>query len=62
MPKDQVNRTEDGAGSPADLLKTAARFRRHAQQFSVDPLGKHWERYADELEARAQQLTKQDEM
>jgi hypothetical protein len=56
MSEDQVYRTKYGPESPAYLLKMAAKFRQHAQQFSADPMAKHWERYADDLEARAARL------
>jgi hypothetical protein len=53
MSGDQVNRTKDGAESPADLLRRAARFRQHAQHFADDPMRPHLERCVDGLEARA---------
>jgi hypothetical protein len=59
MSDDPVNRTKDGAGSPAYLLRMADKFRQHAQRFSADPMAKHWERYADDLEALAARLGEQ---
>jgi len=55
---DQVNRTAENARSPAELLKMAASFRRHALFFVDDPMGAQLEKYADELEARAWRDTK----
>jgi hypothetical protein len=58
MSGDQVNRTAEDARSPAELLKKAARVRRHALLFADDPMGAQQEKYADELEARARRETK----
>jgi hypothetical protein len=35
--RNQVNRAADDAGSPAELLEMATRFRRHALLFVDDP-------------------------
>jgi hypothetical protein len=59
MPEDQAKLTKEGTEAPADLLEMAARFRQHARLFVNDPMGLHLERYADELEARANQIIKQ---
>jgi hypothetical protein len=56
MFEDHVHRTKSDPESPAYLLRMADKFRQHAQQFSADPLAQHWERYADDLEARAARL------
>ena len=45
-------------GDQVELLKMAVRFRQHALFFADDPMGAQLEKYADELEARAQRETK----
>jgi hypothetical protein len=52
------NRTCNGA-TPDDLLKRAAKIRRHAWHLVDDPIAEHLEKYADELEARAARLARE---
>jgi len=45
--------------TPCDLLKTAARMRRHAWYFVDDSIAERLEKFADELEDRAARLAKE---
>ena len=54
----QVDRTPDVGESLSVLLERAARYRRHAQTFTCDPIGEHLINCANALEGLVRETLK----